>query len=363
MKERGGGREREREREGRVWGEVFAARRVADGGDALGIEARAVLPRATGLSDEGVELALTEHLETAPSDAEIAALVASVEPAPAAHVVLSAAVFVAAHRALALALAASDVVYVKPSRRDPDMVRLLARATTGSFEIVDTIAPRDEDVVFAYGSDEALAGIRAQLPASVRFRGHGTGFGVAAVELAGAPVSEFEDFATKIVRDVVPFDQRGCLSPRIVAVEGSDAQARVFSEALAAALADAERRVPRGQLSADEAAQISRFRDALRYAGEIFAAGPGWVGLENRGGPAVLAPVGRNLTVIVADHAHRALAPLSQWITAVGIQGSRAFADSVTEVVPHARTSVLGRMQKPPFDGPVDVRACTTIRV
>ncbi|HEX4338606.1 MAG TPA: acyl-CoA reductase [Polyangiaceae bacterium] len=348
-------------REEQVWALVAAARRLADAKTNEGARARAVLAAATGLSVEGVELALTEHLETEPTRNDVTALVGSVEPARAAHVVLSAGVFVAAHRAIALGLAASDTVFVKPSRREPEMARLLAEALPGSFTVVDAIAPRAGDVVFAYGNDETLAAMRAALPAGVRFRGHGTGFGVAIIDARGTD-AELEASAVSLCRDVVPFDQRGCLSPRIVFVTGTPERGHAFSEALSHSLARAERLVPRGQLSADEAAEITRYRDTIRYAGALFPAGTGWIGFDATGGAAVLPPVGRNLHVVVTNDVPALLAPISKWITAIGMGGAvsggtaEGLTNAVRTAVPRARMSALGLMQKPPFDGPVDRR-------
>src|SRR5690606_25696714 len=96
---------------------------------APGSAARAALVErlleTSGLSREGVEWALARCLERAPTRAELEGLVGSVAPAPRAHVILPGSVFVAAHRALALALAASSRVAVKPSRRDPALVEAL----------------------------------------------------------------------------------------------------------------------------------------------------------------------------------------------------------------------------------------------
>jgi hypothetical protein len=316
------------------------------------------LVEATGLSVEGVELGLRECLETSPSDDEVGALVSSVAPARAAHVVLSASVFVAAHRAVALALAASPSVFVKPSRREPEMARLLAEAAPDLFTIVDEIQPEDGDVVFAYGADETLAAIESRLPRTVRFEGHGTGFGVVAVDAAPASDAELAAAAAAVARDVVPFDQRGCLSPRLALVEGSADRGRTFAEALAQALVEAERRVPRGQLSASEAAEIVHYRDTMRYAGELFgSARSGWVGLDVTDGSPSLSPVGRNLHVIVSYNVKPRLASVSRWVTTIGIQGSKSFADHLREAVPFARRCALGHMQRPLFDGPVDLRA------
>ena len=59
----------------RVKEAVAAARRIADPHDPLGLEARARLPEASGLSPAGVELALSEHLEVHPAHEEIELLV------------------------------------------------------------------------------------------------------------------------------------------------------------------------------------------------------------------------------------------------------------------------------------------------
>jgi hypothetical protein len=296
-------------------------------------------------------------LETGPSDAEVRALVGAVAPARAAHVVLSASVFVAAHRAVALGLAASSTVFVKPSRREPEMARLLAEAVPDLFAIVDDIRPQDGDVVFAYGADETLAAIESRLTESVRFQGHGTGFGVVVVDGSVASDEQLAHAARAVAQDVVPFEQRGCLSPRLAIVEGTPARGRAFAQAMAQELTEAEHRVPRGQLSASEAAECVRYRDTMRYAGELFGSSrSGWVGLDVTDGPPLLSPVGRNLHVIASYDAAARLTSVSRWVTTIGVQGSTSFADRLAESVPFARRCSLGRMQRPLFDGPVDLR-------
>ena len=59
------------------------------------------LEQTTGLSRPNIQAALDECLELEPSPRELEALLASVQPAPRAHVILPSNVFVAAHRALA----------------------------------------------------------------------------------------------------------------------------------------------------------------------------------------------------------------------------------------------------------------------
>src|SRR5580704_9843451 len=70
-------------------------------------EREAALVETTGLSHQGIALALAEHLETSPSHDDIRRLVQGAGTASTVHVILSANVFTAALRALAVARAAA----------------------------------------------------------------------------------------------------------------------------------------------------------------------------------------------------------------------------------------------------------------
>jgi hypothetical protein len=337
----------------RVRALVAAAARLADAETELGRRARAELVRSTGLSAEGVDWALCECLETAPSEAELAALVGSVTPAPAVHVVLPANVFVAAHRAIALGLAASPRVCVRPSRREPHCARLLADATSGAFELVTELSSAPGDHVWAYGSDESLGAVRALLPAGVTLHAQGPGFGLAIVDAEYVSARAAEALA----RDVAPFDQRGCLSPRLALILGDAANTRRFAALFAQAQASLAERIPLGRLDDAERADIVRFRDTGLYAGALEPAGPGWVFVAGSARPA-LAPVGRNLHLSPANDLADSLTALGpERITAVGVAGGSELFETIQRLLPEARVSELGRMQRPAFDGPADRRA------
>lgn len=328
-----------------------AARTLRDPTSELGREARAELPETTRLSPEGVELALTECLEIAPTEAEIRALLESVRPARRALVLLPANVFVAAHRALALALASSETVLVRPSRREPRFVSLLARAEPGLLEIVSELTAESGDAYWAYGGEETLASVRARLPTGAELHAEGPGWGAAVV----AAESVTEATAAALARDIVPFDQRGCLSPRLALVRGSADDARRFAELVAAALASLERTVPLGALDPEERADAARFRDTAAYAGTPFPAGSGTVAALP-GAVRWLAPNGRNLAVVAVDDPVTLLAPLRAELTALGVALPEEERRRLVEALPHARESAIGAMQRPLFDGPADRR-------
>jgi hypothetical protein len=337
---------------------VEAARRVADPSDPIGHRARAELARVTRLSPEGVELALTRCLETHPSEEELESLCLRAPSARQSHVLLSASVFVAAHRAIALGLAASQRVEVRPSRREPVMAALLLEASGGAFRIVEELGPLPGDHVWAYGSDATLVSLRGELPAGVVLHGHGTGFGaVVVVPPDGADETAFADrVAAELAVDVALFDQRGCLSPRVVLTRSADF-ARLFAGTLARELAALEQRVPRGWISPDERAAAARYRDTMFYLADVLPAGEGLVGLDSEGSRIFAPPVGRLVHVARVEDPVQAISRFAPMLAAVGVACSAELQERIRQAVPLARVSAVGQMQRPPFDGPVDLRA------
>jgi hypothetical protein len=329
------------------------------------------LIETTGLSREGIEWALDHSLELRPTPQELTALAASVAPARRAHVILPSNVFVAAHRALALALAASSQVFVKPSRREPTLCEVLHAQAPGLFEPVRHLDVEPGDHVFAYGSDVTLEVLRRELPVGSVLHAHGSGFGLALVDLSAAPhASEAEHDAVRaLARDTACFDQRGCLSPRFVLALGSAPAAERFAERLAAALAEHEREVPLGRLDPSELAEAAWYRQTAACFGRVIAAGSGAVcvrdpiepSLLELDGPAALdvPPAGRHLDVIAITRWEPALESLRPWLTAVGCSTPR-LQTAVSAAFARLRVSPLGSMQRPPFDGPVDLRTDPT---
>lgn len=364
---------------------LAAARRAVAPASPVRSSLAARLQITTGLSSAGVRWAIDHCLEQNPSDAELGRLVARVAPAPRAHVILPGSVFVAAHRALALALAAAPKVFVKPSRREPALIAALHAQAPGLFEVVERIVPEPGDHVFAYGSDTTLEDLRRSLPKGTVLHAHGSGFGVAVVDLETAPsASAHRDtgepeaeasvnavatsdraMARAIAADTACFDQRGCLSPRFVLALADPLRARRFAATLASELAELERRIPLGRLDPSEEAEITWHRQCAACFGEVLAAGSGSVSQRDAAEPAWLAeegraaleipPAGRHLEVIALRRLEPALEALRPWLTTVGC--SSALQARVQALLEPIRIAPLGRMQNPPFDGPVDRRA------
>ena len=319
-----------------------------DAGKAL----RARLLQTSGLSGAGIERGLSHSLETAPSEAELQALLASTPEAQRAHVLLSSNVFVGALRAIAIGLASSAHVHVRASRRDPALAEALHALVPELFELVPTLAPASGEHFWSYGSDTTLAELRASLPPGVWFHPHGAGFGAAVVDAAAWT----PEAARAIALDTALFDQQGCLSPRVVVLVGSADQARIVAQALASALQELEIELPAGSKTAAELAEARRHRDAAAYAFELFEAGSGWVSCASE---LVVPPSARNLHVVDTRDAVSTLGAFQAHLTCVGAN-TQGLRERLGQAFSGARIVALGEMQRPPLDGPVDRRHGTT---
>jgi hypothetical protein len=334
-----------------VRGIVRAARAVVERRSEL----TPVIVESTGLSTAGVELALTRHLEVDPTDDELRRLVESAGDASKVAVILSSNVFVGALRAIAIARAASIDVIVRPSRRDPTFARALVEAASDPAirleESLD-VANVEEGEIHVYGHDSTIADVRKRVREGVRVLGHGSGMGVgwisAKAELPGA--------VRGLAEDVVVFDQRGCLSPRIALVEGDLERAYAFGDALHAELESFDVLVPRGVVPVEERAASDRYVATMTYACRALVGTQHAIGIAPRSAPMLSCPAYRHVHVVACsteDEAISFLEPLAPSVINVGSDD----LDAARRIAPKwARLSELGRMQRPPLDGPVDLR-------
>lgn len=340
--------------------ERSAVRALVAAAKALAAD-RAIVPAiadATGLSRENVELALSEHLETDPTDEELDQLFASASTmtAPRVAVVLSANVFVGALRAIAFARACAPHVTVRPSRRDPTFARALVEAVDDRSIVLDEaldVAAVREGEIHVYGRDDTIADVRAR--AKVPVRGHGSGMGLAAI----SEHADLERAANELARDVVIFDQRGCLSPRIAFVLGDDARGGAFADALHEALERLEEAVPRGAVPAEERAAAGRYLATMTVASRALVGRAHGIGVAPLDAPLLLPPPYRHVHVAPVrgpDAAARLAAPYARALTTIGGDDGPLRAALASALGVRVRSAALGRMQRPPLDGPVDLR-------
>lgn len=321
---------------------------LADPASSLGKVIRERLYATIPLSKEGIELALCHHLEHDVEPVQVRRFAAGAEEAERCHLLLSSNVCTGALRALAWSLATAPQVFVRPSRRDPALANMLA-AHMPEVELVDRLEPSTGDVAHLYGSDETLAKVVAGFPNGVRSFCHGSGFAVAVVD-------NRDSYAARdLARDLVVFDGRGCLSPRVVFALKRDN----FGEELHQALLPWDRGVPRATLHASEKAELSMWSQNMRALGRLWVGGEHAVGSETMPPRLTLPPAHRCLVVVEVATLEDVIGLLAPWallLTCIG--GRQELSQKVIDAIETAnvRLAPLGKMQTPPFDGPVDLR-------
>lgn len=334
-----------------------AAEEIASPNSATGRNARDALLESSSLSPQGLDYALAHCLEHSVARSTLSGMVRQTKMVSRAHILLSANVFVAAFRAIALGLVQSPRVSVRASSRSPVFTRLLHEASGRAFELVRELSPQAGEHFWAYGANETLETLRHSLPAQVQFHGHGFGMGVAVFrEVPGIRSADLAKVAHALARDTVAFDQRGCLSPRLVLVEGSRSFAEQLCNQLVEALEHWEDKVPRGHLSDEEQADALRHEATMTYVGSSVPAGMGMVFLDPEPERILIPPIGRYLHVTLTRDALGILTTLGPELTTVGFFNGEHLPGQLHDTIGPRRYVDLGQMQTPAFDGPVDLR-------
>jgi hypothetical protein len=243
--------------------------------------------------------------------------------------------------AIALACLAGVATVVKSGRADPLSAPAFHRALAavdpelaatvvtaawrgGDREVEDAVLTR-ADIVVASGSDATLAALAPRV--RMRLVAHGTRTSVAAVGRDAPP-----EAADQLAFDAALYDQRGCLSPHAVWVEG-DADA--FAARLAAALKRLAVDLPPGPTSR-----------AARAATRIAAEEADWNGTR-------VAAAGGRMVVVQPIAALRTLAERlgPGTVECVGVAGASLDVDALRRAGV-ARVCALGRMQRPRLSWP-----------
>ncbi|MFO0607992.1 MAG: acyl-CoA reductase [Polyangiales bacterium] len=333
----------------RVADVLRAARALADPASDVGARARAAAVRDCALTAPTVERAFAVACARY-TPAAVASLASDARDEQRVGVVLAATVATAPLRAVALPwLAGAARITVRPSRRQPSLVRAFVDAF-GRPEITAADAlPESLDAVVAYGGDASLDAIARGLAPGVAFEGHGHGFGVSYV----GPDAPLEAAARAVAVDVAEHDQRGCLSPQTVFVAGD---AVAFAKALHAALGALEARWPRGPLGAGEGAAVAQWQGVTAARARWFRRGAAH-GVGALDAAALVATPGlRNVAVCPTasvDALREALGRELPHLTCVGVAGT---IDPAAWRFTRARVVAAGTMQDPPLDGPEDPR-------
>ncbi len=254
-----------------------------------------------------------------------------------------------------LLLGARNLVKI-PSDGLPEVDDFLARlpAALRELAVVESRLPedwlREAGAVIVFGSDETVAHFRKRVRSGVVFDAHPHRVSLCAL-FEAAP----REVAAAVAEDVSRFNQKGCLSPHDIYVEGD---ARDFAARLAEEMRRYEERDPRGPVTTREVAEIAGARANYRFRA---ASDPRVAIWESAGSSAWtvifeddpwFAASCLNRVVFVKplpDDLNASLGPAQSWLAAVGIwPATPEWAEKVAVLRP-SRICPVGRMQAPPF--------------
>jgi hypothetical protein len=350
------------------------------------------LPSATGftapLVAEGLRRALDDWTsdslrklairELGPIDASDSAPGRRVSGFDTTAVLLAGSIPMPSLLALIAPLAVRSPVIAKPASRDPLTPRLVAESIAeidaelgrciwiADFAATDedcTHAMLEADCICATGSDATIAAVQSQVRPPRRLVADGHRLSIAAV-VPPESTGHRSDLAERLAVDIAMWDQLGCLSPIVVfAVDPETSRAAALGEALAAALANAEKEWPRGSIDASTAHAIAQQRaeaELRRAAGRAVAVhvsdSTAWTVIVEDGPDLRPAPLHRFIRVIPVAHPEElfdAIRPFGPHLAAVAIEGFGAettrLAGALAELGA-SRVCVPGSLQSPPLD-------------
>lgn len=224
----------------------------------------------------------------------------------------------------------------------------------GDDEIEQTVFARVRRVV-AFGSDETCASIRRRSP--VECIAYADAYSIALV----TEEADYLAAAGAAARDVCVYDQRGCMSPQTIYVEGDEADALRFAQALARALDAMSGSLPPAPFDATEAATVAAWRRHLAVTclpskthgldtllvGPMRSGSPEYIVGVEPFGPPTRAGLGR--IVSVKPCASPPMLDGGGMLDTLGVAGRSPLAIEMVDTSKPARVCSLGEMQRPPF--------------
>jgi hypothetical protein len=280
--------------------------------------------------------------------------------------------------ALIAPLAVRSPVLAKPASRDPLTPLLVARSIAetdvelgrciriASFAAANedcTRALLEADCICATGSDATIAAVQSQARPPRRLVVDGHRLSIAAV-VPPASAERRRDLAERLAVDIALWDQLGCLSPiAVFAVDPEPTRAAALGEAIALALANAERNWPRGTIDASTSHTIAQQRaeaELRRAAGRAIAVhasdSTAWTVIVEDGPELRSSPLHRFIRVIPVpdpEHLLDAIEPLGSHLAAAAIEGFGAQAVGLARALATlgaSRICAPGSLQSPPLD-------------
>jgi hypothetical protein len=220
----------------------------------------------------------------------------------------------------------------------------------------------EADTVLAYGGNEAIAQVRAQVPVTARFLGYGHKLAFGLVARSALDAQRAPATARRAAHDIVRHEQQGCYSPHQFYVErGGGVGAREFAQYLAAELANLQQRFPRRALALEDSAALGAWRQAVELRavqaegtellGDAHAA---WqLAYADTPQPLAPGPGGRSILVCAVDALEQVVplvAPHARFLQTAGVACDPQQLYPLAEALGRAgvtRVCALGAMTSP----------------
>ncbi len=345
-----------------------AARRWLDPADPLRREALAAIEQESPFTRPALEIAIDRLFGKVSADGMLRLL-----PPAGAHVnpitlyILAGNVPGVGLTSILFTLLTPSAVLIKPPSAQPRLAQFFVRSLRESAsELADAVAvvPSAENffeelaaaggAVVAYGRDETMKAIAAQLPPVLRFLPQGERISLAIVAEERIDL----DAARAGAFDASLYDQMGCLSPQIFYVEGELKTAERFAALLAQEMGAQEKELPRKPLDLAAALRLRQYRGAFAARGAALL-GPvnrlEWTVALDPSEEFIPSPLGRFAIVKPIGSIGRLpdlLSPVASKISTIGIASSpdrRSELEGVALRCGASRVSLLGEMQDPPL--------------
>lgn len=275
------------------------------------------------------------------------------------------------------ALLVKSAVLLKPGRGDValpvlflDALRDAAPAVAdaaavlywpGGVAPVEDLVLRRADLVVVYGGDDTVADVRGRVGAATRLVAyrHRVSVGVVGADAFGAA---FEEVVRDAGRAVALFDQRGCVSPHVIYVEGGSVAAEGFGRSLAEVLERLDRELPPGTVDESEASALQQLRGTAELRA---AAGEGVLLLSGGRAPwtVIVEPAGafepscsnRFVRVVPVDDAFEVaplLAPVGRHLQTVAVEGLGERLEGFAEALARVGALRITTFREQPFPPP-----------
>lgn len=237
------------------------------------------------------------------------------------------------------------------------------------------------DAVVAFGSDAAVADVRAATPVHVPFVPHGERIAVAVVAADALTVPPAPGLADAIALAFTLYDQSGCLSPRALFLETTDpAAARNFAAGLLPVFRSQPATGPRQALDLPARAALARTRDEALIARALDPSSPAapdvlsetkddFLLVLQPDGPFSAAARDRTCLIHLLPEPQALVTHLRAYsgrLSAVGIAGDSSRYKSMLDDLRAPRICPIGALQDPPLewtqDGRIDLRDLVTFQ-